>query len=62
MLTPEDFAQLDDRYVRKDDCNDRHADIFQMIVSEVGRTMSSSSSFADGSTTTPLPFGSAISL
>jgi hypothetical protein len=24
MLTAEDFAILDDKYVRKDDCNDRH--------------------------------------
>ena len=24
MLTPEDYAILDDRYVRKDDCNERH--------------------------------------
>jgi hypothetical protein len=31
MLTPEDFAQLDDRYVRKDDCNDRHADTAREI-------------------------------
>ena len=34
--------------------------VFQMMVSEVGRTMSSSSSFASGSTTTPLPPGSFI--
>lgn len=25
MLTQEDFAQLDNIYVRKDDCSDRHA-------------------------------------
>jgi hypothetical protein len=25
MLTQEDFAQLDNRYVLKDDCNDRHS-------------------------------------
>lgn len=24
MLTAEDFAMLDAKYVRKDDCNDRH--------------------------------------
>ena len=24
MLTTEDFAILDEKYVRKDDCNDRH--------------------------------------
>ena len=24
MLTPEDLLQLDNIYVRKDDCNDRH--------------------------------------
>ena len=31
MLTQEDFAQLDNIYVRKDDCNDRHADTAREI-------------------------------
>ena len=31
MLTQEDFAQLDNRYVLKDDCNDRHLDTAKEI-------------------------------
>lgn len=31
MLTQEDFAQLNNIYVRKDDCNDRHADTAREI-------------------------------
>lgn len=31
MLTQEDFAQLDNIYVHKDDCNDRHADTAREI-------------------------------
>lgn len=31
MLTQEDFAQLDNIYVRKDDCNDRHSDTAREI-------------------------------
>ena len=31
MLTQEDFAQLDNRYVLKDDCNDRHSDTAKEI-------------------------------
>lgn len=31
MLSPEDFAQLDNRYVRKDDCNERHAEAAKEI-------------------------------
>jgi len=31
MLTPEDFTQLDNIYVRKDDCNIRHADTSREI-------------------------------
>lgn len=31
MLTPEDFAQLDNIYVRKDDCNDRHEETSKEI-------------------------------
>lgn len=31
MLTPEDFVQLDNIYVRKDDCNVRHADTSREI-------------------------------
>lgn len=31
MLTPEDFTQLDNVYVRKDDCNVRHADTSREI-------------------------------
>lgn len=31
MLTPEDFAQLDNIYVRKDDCNNRHEETAKEI-------------------------------
>lgn len=31
MLSPEDFAQLDNRYVLKDDCNERHAEATKEI-------------------------------
>jgi len=31
MLTPEDLAQLDNIYVRKDDCSVRHADTAREI-------------------------------
>lgn len=31
MITQEDFAQLDNRYVLKDDCNDRHSDTAKEI-------------------------------
>ena len=31
MITKEDFETLDDRYVKKDDCNDRHADTTKQI-------------------------------
>lgn len=31
MLTPEDFTQLDNIYVRKDDCNTRHAETSREI-------------------------------
>jgi hypothetical protein len=38
MLTAEDFAILDDKYVRKDDCNDRHVaqekEITEIIVQQ----------------------------
>lgn len=31
MLTQEDFTQLDNRYVLKDDCNERHSDTAKEI-------------------------------
>lgn len=31
MLTPEDLAQLDNIYVRKDDCNNRHEETAKEI-------------------------------